>query len=163
MQYPKEKYVLGLLRIGMGWIFLWTFFDKLLGLGFSTTSAQAWVHGISPTLGFLKFGSVGPFASIYQAMAGNAVVDWLYMLGLLCIGVALLLGVGVRIAGYTGSVMMLLIWSVALPPVHNPFMDEHIVYILVLLGLAFARAGNYLGLGQWWANTKLVQRYTILQ
>lgn len=147
----------------MGWIFLWTFLDKLFGLGFATEAGKSWLDGVSPTLGFLKFGTQGPFASIHQAMAGNAVVDWLYMLGLALIGLALLFGVGVRIAGYTGSIMMFLIWSAVLPPEHNPFMDDHIIYILVLLGLTFVPAGRYLGLGQWWASTTVVQKYRILE
>lgn len=152
-----------MLRIGMGWIFIWAFLDKLFGLGFATAAGKSWLDGVSPTLGFLKFGASGPFESLYHSLAGNAIVDWLYMLGLILIGVALFFGVGIRIAGYAGSVMMLLFWSVALPPEHNPFMDEHIVYILVLLGLAYANAGAPLGLGQWWTGTKLVQRYPVLQ
>jgi hypothetical protein len=32
----KLQIVLGILRLAIGFIFLWAFFDKLLGLGFST-------------------------------------------------------------------------------------------------------------------------------
>lgn len=147
----------------MGWIFIWAFLDKLFGLGFATESEKAWINGGSPTLGFLKFGTDGPLATMYQSMAGNVFVDWLFMLGLALIGLALLLGVGVRIAGYTGSLLMLLMWSASLPPSNNPFMDEHIIYILVLIGLTVTHAGQYFGFGTWWENTKLVQRYSIFK
>ena len=77
--YGASGYIWGILRIGMGWIFLWAFFDKLFGLGFATKAEGAWVNGGSPTFGFLNFASKGPLAEIYQSMAGNAVVDWLFM------------------------------------------------------------------------------------
>jgi hypothetical protein len=35
MEFKKElKIILGILRLAVGFIFLWAFFDKLLGLGF---------------------------------------------------------------------------------------------------------------------------------
>ena len=36
-----DKYVWGALRIGVGWIFLWGFLDKLFGLGFATARENA--------------------------------------------------------------------------------------------------------------------------
>ncbi len=36
-QVRKESYIWGALRIAMGWIFLWSFLDKLFGFGFSTS------------------------------------------------------------------------------------------------------------------------------
>ena len=84
-QVRKESYIWGALRIAMGWIFLWSFLDKLFGFGFSTSPDKAWVAGGSPTFGFLNFGTSGPLAEFYQAMAGNATADSLYMLGMLVI------------------------------------------------------------------------------
>src|SRR3989338_4218589 len=110
-----QKQVFALLRITLGFIFLWAFFDKLLGLGFATTPEKSWLAGGSPTLGFLKFGSEGPLAGAFQAMAGNPAVDGAFMVGLLGIGVALTLGIGVRISGYTGALLMLMMWAAVLP------------------------------------------------
>src|SRR5690625_3160916 len=45
--------LLGLVRIFIGFYFLWAFADKLLGLGFSTPKEGAWINGGSPTTGFL--------------------------------------------------------------------------------------------------------------
>jgi len=123
-----------------------------------TEAEHAWIHGGSPSLGFLS-GSVGPFAAFYQAIAGAGVVNWLFMVGLLGIAVALLLGVGVRIAAVSGAVMTILMWSASLPPQNDVFMDNHIIYALVLLGLALGGAGNTLGLGRLWTQTSLVRRF----
>ena len=38
------------------------------------------------------------------------------------------------------------------------FMDDHIIYALVLIGLDAVGAGKTLGLGGRWARTALVQR-----
>lgn len=45
----------------------------------------------------------------------------------------------------------------------NPFMDDHIVYAIMLAGLALADAGNTLGIGRWWSTIPVVQRYPILK
>jgi thiosulfate dehydrogenase [quinone] large subunit len=42
-------------------------------------------------------------------------------------------------------------------------MDDHIIYALVLIGLALVGAGNTLGLGRWWAQTALVERFSWLK
>ena len=78
----KTNYVWGLLRLSIGWIFLWGFIDKLFGLGFATKADSAWLAGGSPTFGFLKFAVKGPFAGFYHGLAGSAAVDWLFMAGL---------------------------------------------------------------------------------
>ena len=151
-------------RIAMGWLFLWPFLDKLFGLGIPTAADQSWLAGTSPALGFLKFGTKGPFAPVFQSMAGSPVVDALYMFGLLLIGAALFFGIGVRIAGYSGALMMLLIYlASALPPEHNPVVDEHIIFILALISFTLVPAGDYLGFGRRWSQTRLVQRFPILK
>lgn len=158
-----KNIVFGLARIAPGWIFFWAFVDKLLGLGFATEPGKGWIDGVSPTIGYLKFGSYGPFASFFQAIAGNAIIDWLYMAGLLLIGLSLIFGMGVKIAGYSGAVMVLLIWLTALPPEHNPIIDEHIVYSLILLSFTQLPIGHALGVGKWWSQTNIVKKYPILQ
>ncbi len=155
----KARYLWASIRLSLGWVFLWAFLDKTFGLGFATASENAWINGGSPTFGFLNFGTAGPFAGIFQAIAGHPVVDALFMIGLLGIGLALILGIGMRVAAVSGAVMMLLMWAAALPPSNNPFMDDHIVYGLVLLALPLVHAGRTWGLGGWWQQTALVQRY----
>ncbi len=156
------KSVWGLVRITLGWIFLWAFFDKLLGLGYSTLPAKSWLAGGSPTAGFLK-GAAGTFAPVFNGLAGQMWVDWLFMAGLLCLGAALVLGIGMRLATYGGSLLMLLLWLAVFPPKTNPFVDEHVVYMLVLIGLYGVNAGEVLGFGKSWKKSSIVKQYPILQ
>ena len=148
----RARYFWALARIALGWTFLWSFLDKLLGLGFSTVAENAWIRGGSPTAGFLQFGTAGPLTDFYQSLAGKPIVDWLFMFGLLGLGVALLLGVLMHIAGYGGAVFVLLLWSAHLPPENNPVVDQHIIYLFVLLGLMASGAGRTWGLGSWWSD-----------
>jgi thiosulfate dehydrogenase (quinone) large subunit len=156
-------YVTAVLRIALGWVFLWAFLDKLFGLGHGTESKAAWINGGSPTSGFLGNATSGPFASTYQNLAGQAWADWLFMIGLAGIGTALIAGVAMRIAAASGALLLVLMWTAVLPPENNPFMDDHLIYALVLVALALAKAGHVLGLGRIWENLPLVQRYRALR
>lgn len=159
----KQIYIWALLRVVMGLIFLWAFFDKLFGLGYATKPDKSWLLGNSPTTGFLKGGVRGPLADFYHNLAGNPLIDWLFMLGLLLLGLALLLGIGLKMAGYAGALLMLLMWSALLPPTSHPFLDDHIVYLLVLLSLAHSQAGDVWGLGKWWSSSELVKDFPLLR
>jgi len=161
-------------RLALGWIFLWAFLDKLLALGFSTGrdaetgvvdtfGPAAWIHDGSPTLGFLKFGTKGPLADFYQSFAGASWANWGFMVGLAGIGIALMLGIGMRIAAGSGVAMLIMMWSAVLPPENNPFMDDHLVYAIVLVLLAGIGAGHTFGLGARWEQVPLVKRYPILK
>ena len=167
------RYVAGALRLSIGWVFLWAFLDKLFALGFATGrdpktgvvtlfGPKAWINGGSPTKGYLS-NSEGPFSSFYQSFAGAPLANWLFMIGLLSIGLALMLGVAMRIATVAGVLMLVLMWSAALPPANNPFMDDHIIYSLTLVALMLAGAGATLGLGQTWNRLGIVARHSFLQ
>ncbi len=151
------KTILGLTRICLGFIFLWAFMDKTWGLGFSTTPEKAWLLGNSPTLGFLS-GAAGTFHTFFNSLAGSPLVDWLFMMGLLLIGLSLMVGIGVKVAGYSGALMMLLMWLAVIPPKTNPILDDHIIYLLVLIMFTVTKAGHYLGYGEWWSKTSLVKK-----
>ena len=153
----------GLTRLALGWVFLWAFLDKTFGLGHSTESKDAWINGGSPTFGFLTFGATGPFTEFYNSIAGDAWADWLFMLGLLAIGVALILGVFVNLAAAAGALMLIMMWTAVLPPENNPIIDDHIIYALTLGVLACLGAGRFLGLGRRWERTQLVQKAPILR
>ena len=156
------RYVLAGLRLALGWIFLWAFLDKLFGLGHETPAANAWIDGGSPTKGFLGKAVSGPFEGAYHNIAGSAWADWLFMIGLAGIGIALIAGIGLRLAAAAGALLLVLMWTAVLPPENNPFMDDHLVYAVVLLGLALLHAGDTLGLGRLWARTDLVHRHPVL-
>ena len=155
---PVVVWTAAALRLSIGWVFLWAFLDKTFGLGYATESADKWIDGGSPTEGFLSFAAAGPFKDIYNDIAGAAWADWLFMIGLLAIGVALMLGVAMRIAAASGALMLFLMWTAVLPPENNPFMDDHLIYAGVLAVLALTAAGDTLGLGKTWTRLPLVQR-----
>src|SRR3989338_8306910 len=123
MEQNKTSLIWGLLRLTMGLMFLWAFFDKVFGLGFATKGADAWLSGGSPTTGFLKFAVHGPFTDFFHSLAGMPAVDWLFMLGLLFVGVSLTFGIFVKLGSLTGFIMLFLMYlALALPPVNHPFI-----------------------------------------
>jgi thiosulfate dehydrogenase [quinone] large subunit len=160
---------LAVVRIATGFLFLWAFLDKAFGFGYATQSANAWINGGSPTRGFLGRVAVGPFESTFHSWAGAAWADWLFMIGLLAIGIALILGIGLRLAAVSGTLLMLLMWAAEWPLAKftsagepsmstNPIVEYHIIYALVLITLALTYAGHTWGLGRLWARLPFVQR-----
>ncbi|HJS27116.1 MAG TPA: hypothetical protein VJ913_08340 [Actinomycetota bacterium] len=168
--------IMGILRLAMGWTFLWAFLDKAFALGFSTGRVvneagqttgidffgpDAWISGASPTAGAVGFALKGPFADNIQTItayemtqAGPQVggwLDWVYMVSLLLIGLGLISGVMTRIAAVGGIVWLAAFYlGTAIWPEHNPFLDDHVVYTVILVGLILANAGRYWGLGKIW-------------
>lgn len=154
--YSTAWTILAVARILLGFVFLWAFLDKTFGLGFATTPAKAWVSGGSPTTGFLK-SLDGLFAGFFNGLAGNVVVDWLFMLGLLGVGVALIVGAGLRIAAVSGAIILVMMWLAELPLTTNPFVDDHIVYAVLLF--VIAAAPRCLSLSKWWVNLNYVKKH----
>jgi thiosulfate dehydrogenase [quinone] large subunit len=166
---PTAARALAVLRIATGFLFLWAFLDKAFGLGFATPSTRAWINGGSPTKGFLSSVEVGPLQGFFHAIGGNPLVDWLFMLGLLGIGVALIAGIGLRISAVATTVMMAGMWLAEFPldkttaagepsGSTNPLVDYHVVYALVVIVAALAYAGHTWGLGRAWSRLPVVQR-----
>ncbi len=136
------------LRVLLGWVFLWAGAEKLYA--YLTTGKLA-------TPGYLQFATRGPLAGFFQGLAGNMVVEVLIVGGLILIGLALILGVLVRVAAVSGIVMMLLMYVSAFPPEHNPLVDDHIVYAALLGLLAVLGAGRFLGVDQWIEKRRFVE------
>src|SRR5664280_2248217 len=103
---PAAQVAIALLRVAVGFIFLWAFLDKFFGLGYATPSDRAWIHGGSPTNGSLSTVAVGPFESLYHSIAGTWWANTLFMRGLFAIGVAPILGVAVRITMFAGPLLL---------------------------------------------------------
>jgi thiosulfate dehydrogenase [quinone] large subunit len=169
-----SAYVFAGLRVLTGFVFLWAFLDKAFGFGYATASGKGWIEGGSPTKGFLSSVAAGPMESTFHDWAGAGWANWLFMLGLLGIGVALVLGVALRPAAVAGTAMMALMWIAEWPPAKhlsdgslsmssNPFADYHLIYAVVLIALAAVGAGATWGLGKVWARLPVVSRHTWLK
>jgi thiosulfate dehydrogenase [quinone] large subunit len=166
--------VLAVLRIVMGLTFLWAFLDKTFGWGYATTANQAWINGGSPTKGFLAHVEVGPFQSVLRDWAGTGWANWLFMLALLGIGIALTLGIGMRVATISATLLLALMWVAEWPLARfdsagtatsstNPVIDYHFVYIVAVIALAAFSAGNTWGFGRRWATLDVVRQYPWLR
>ncbi|MEU4683928.1 hypothetical protein [Streptomyces xinghaiensis] len=166
---PAGAKAFAVVRIVTGFVFLWAFLDKTFGWGYATPAGKGWIDGGSPTEGFLSHVAVGPLESFFHDIAGAGWANWLFMLGLLGIGVALLSGVALRLTAAAGSLMMMLMWAAEWPLAQhlstgepsmstNPVADYHLIYALVLIALAAAYAGNTWGLGRKWAELPIVRK-----
>jgi len=133
-----QKNLLVLLRLALGWIFLYAGIVKVMDPKWSAA-------------GFLKTAKILPELYTWFGLPTN--LPWVNLLnewGLLLLGVSLILGLWVRWSAFLGVVLMILYY---LPQVNFPYVgansllvDEHIIYIIGLLILIFFRAGYYYGL-----------------
>jgi thiosulfate dehydrogenase [quinone] large subunit len=160
-----------LLRLLLGWSFLWAFLDKMFGLGFATCRAAesssidyfcdaAMVQGGSPTYGFLTFGTTGSHAGgLFDWMAPSApdsinLADVGFMVALLVGGVALMLGVYVRSAALGGAFLVLFMFLAGeVWPENNPVNSSHVIEMVAFLGIASVGAGRFSL--QRWFDTKV--------
>lgn len=144
-----------LLRIAMGWFYLYAGITKVLD--------SEWT-----SLGYLK--GAKSMVWLYHWLLNPhvlPVVDFMVKWGFVLLGASLILGLFVRLSGYLGALLMFLLY---LPILHFPFVgqfyyiiDDHIIYILVLLLLVQSRAGQIGGLDKWFANTQLCNKYPVLR
>ncbi|MFF3886012.1 hypothetical protein [Streptomyces sp. NPDC001914] len=166
--HTARAYAFASLRLLTGFVFLWAFLDKTFGFGYATPSGKGWIDGGSPTKGFLGSVSVGPMETTFHSWAGDTWADWLFMLGLLGIGLALVAGVALRVAAVAGTAMMALMWMAEWPPARhlsdgspsmstNPFVDYHVIYAVALIVVAAVAAGDTLGAGRFWAKLPVVR------
>jgi len=137
-----------LLRLTMGWIFLWSGIDKLV-TDFSAS-------------GFLVNGTQGPLGDWFQSLGTNQaaldVINPLVIWGQVLIGVTLVLGLFTRAGLFWAAAMMMMFYLAQFPPANNPFMDDHLVYILLFGLLGALGAGRILGVDAWIERIPWVKR-----
>lgn len=149
------------LRLLLGWSFLWAFIDKMFGLGFATCRAPdssaidfgcdaAMINGGSPTFGFLTFGTQASHTGfLFDWMAPSApdainLADIGFMAALLFGGLALMLGVAVRLAAIGGVLLMLFMFLAGdVWPDNNPVNSSHIIEMVAFGGIATVGAGRF--------------------
>ena len=167
--------VVGLLglRLAVGFEFLWAFLDKTFGLGYATSSSHAWIHGGSPTSGFLSGVNAGPFQGFFNGISGVAAIDWLFMLGLLGVGAALILGAALRPAAIAGATMLLMMYAASWPfathaggqATHsvNPIVDDHIVSTVALVVIGALAAWSAGTISRRWSALAFIRSHSSLR
>lgn len=171
-QKQFEVILLTVTRVVVGFMFLWAFLDKTFGLGrtytlngvptkVGTLRADAWINGGHPTWGFLLYGTKGKyFQDFFSGLADNNFVTFLFMMGLLGIGIAMILGIGRRIAATSGIIMMAFMWTASIPGSTNPIVDSHVINALLLVILGFTDLCGKIFVPQWEA---VSEKYPILK
>jgi uncharacterized membrane protein YphA (DoxX/SURF4 family) len=141
----QGEFPLVLLRIIIGWHFLYEGWAKLVSPGWTSS-------------GYLKF-STGPLAGFFQWLGANdaavRVVDQLNMWGLLLVGLGLMLGVAIRPAALSGIVLLAL-YYLAYPPFFSPvsgisegqylIVNKNLIELVALAVVAAYPAASF-GLG----------------
>ena len=122
-----------LLRVSLGWLFLFAGYSKLTAVGGFT--AKQFLLGLH-----------GPFASFYLPLAGNPIVDNLVICGEILIGLSLILGVLVRFASFWGIILLLLFYFAEYPPEHSLIVNDQFIYILLFVYFLVSKAGYFYGL-----------------
>ena len=137
-----ERNIIFLLRIALGWVFLYA------------ASHQVFVPGWS-VAGFLEHTKT--FHGLFSIFTGPGIapiISFLVSYGHLLIGLSLIVGLAVRVSAFFGILLMLLYWMAHMdfPYIsdqNNFIVDFHIVDALVLALLIVKHAGHVWGLDSW--------------
>jgi thiosulfate dehydrogenase [quinone] large subunit len=155
----RVGYSLLAMRVSIGWIMFQGGLTKLLD--------PSWTAA-----GYLNNVPGGnPFVGSWSMMAGMPMVDMLVTWGLVLTGLGLILGAFFRWSAFWASVMNLLFWASSLegglmqglPVAHGWVIDSHIVYVMLLFGLAAFGAGRILGVDQYLEEHSFVQEHSRLR
>lgn len=140
----KQIAILTMLRIAVGWHFMYEGLFKYFDYGWTSTS-------------FLQ-SSTGPFSEIFKELTLShstmIIVDKLNIYGLILIGLCLILGLFERPASLFG-IILLLLYYLTYPPFYDTGMfvegnywiiDRNIIEVLVLSTLLVFPTSKYTGL-----------------
>lgn len=150
-----QKMSLFLLRIATGWMMFYAGITKVID---PTWSAEEYLKGAKMFVGFYHW-LVNP--GILPTV--NFLNEW----GLTLLGISLILGISVRLSSILGSILMVLYYFPTLDfPYTDRFgflVDEHIIYVLVLVLFGSLRAGRVWGLESWCSNLPICSKYPKLR
>ncbi len=142
----REIFVLVALRLVLGWFMFFAGIEKVLNPAWSAS-------------GFLLSAKTFPDFYAWFAQPSNSWwIDPLNAWGILLIGIALLLGVGVRPAAWAGAFLMLIYYfpHVEFPYVaHGFIVEEHIIYAVSFILVGLLPAAQHFGLGSFLRSTPL--------
>lgn len=150
-----QKAALALLRVVLGWLYLYAGLTQVLNPSWTAAGYLAGAKTFSGLYLWLAQPGIVPYI--------NFVNKW----SLTLLGVSLILGLGVRASSVLGAALMALYYFAILdfpyPNAHAFLVDEHIIYIAVLLFFASARAGRAYGLDEWCANLSVCAKFSKLR
>lgn len=150
-----SKLSLFILRVSMGWLMFYAGITKILN---PEWSAAGYMKGAKTFAGFYAW-MVQP--NILPIV--NFINEW----GLTLLGVSLILGIAVRLSSVLGALLMLLYYFPVLvfPKAgsHSFLVDEHIIYVFVLLFFASVKAGRVWGLEKWCSNLPICHKFPKLR
>lgn len=144
-----SMYLLTMLRILIGWHFLYEGIIKLLSPGW--------------TAKYYLLGSKWIFADLFHWMASSSgilkIVDFLNVWGLIIIGLSLFIGLFVRWSSIAGA-FLLLLYYVAYPPLlgytfgsivegNYQWVDKNLIELVILIVFVTLPTGYFFGLDRW--------------
>lgn len=128
------------LRIALGWLFLYAGASKIANVSWSAASYLGNAKTLPDFYAFLASPGILP--------ATNILNEW----ALFLLGLSLLLGVGMKITAPLGVALMLLyyipIFQFPLIKGMSFIVEEHVVYSLALLTVAFFEESRIFSLGK---------------
>lgn len=145
-----QKFSVFLLRVTTGWLFFYAGLSHVLNPNFT---AAGYLAGARNFVGFYQW-----LASPSILPITNFVNEW----ALTLLGLSLILGIGVRLSGKLGALLMVLYWiplGMLRPDAYSFVVDSHIIYAAALLLLSALHAGNVYGLGNWCSSLPICSKY----
>lgn len=139
--FPKAAvWLISLVRIVIGWHFLYEGITKLLQAGWSS----------APYLSASKWIMAPVFNSMAESAAITGIVDFINVWGMILVGLGLILGAFIRFASGAGA-LMLLFYFVAYPPIPGYtvgvpvegsylWVNRNLIELFVLLAFVFIPA-----------------------
>lgn len=127
------RFILFLSRLVMG--------GSMIGLGLRLFVGGGWDAWNSIGVVLPSTYPRGPIGKIFLNFWGNPFVIQLLIWSSVLIGVALVLGVAVRLASYGGILIMLMLYLAVIPP-SSVIINQQVMYIVVFTLLAVGKAGK---------------------
>ena len=121
-----------------------------------TTAGFGGVGDMFAEMGVPLAAVAGPVVMLVELVGGV-----LFMLGLLGVGLAFMLGIGTRVAAVSAAAMYTLMYLAAFPMSTNPLYDTHLLLAVAVLAMAGLAAGDHIGLGRQWSRLVKGNRFLI--
>jgi thiosulfate dehydrogenase [quinone] large subunit len=158
-----------ILRIAIGWVFLFAGLEKFLALGGKPFSAAGFLQfataGTWPGVTLAQGEYLNPTHPFWASLGTNAgligVINVLVVFGEIAIGTSLILGLFTRFAAAMGTLMMTFFfiasWDFA-----NGIVNSDAIYAILLVCVGFMGAGKVFGLDAILEKTEFVKKAPIL-